>query len=218
MVVGGVGGYAYDGTGNLVRKAELEKKRKAWAKQVEADKIKAGAVFDSMPWDAAGSLPAAQVPALLAEVMGVGVDTLDADGAALVVNHARKTAGVEEVDALPRAALLESVSKYRYYLARRATIDKMFEQFDLDENGKLDRRELRKAVQSSEDNRPSRAVHNICVDLRVMNSDIEAILDDADSNDDGHIDRSEMLPALAAWSMLADMKIEKRKAATCALQ
>ena len=112
MVVGGVGGYAYDGTGNLVRKAELEKKRKAWAKQVEADKIKAGAVFDSMPWDAAGSLPAAQVPALLAEVMGVGADTVDADGAALVVSHARKTAGVE-ADALPRAALLESVSKYR---------------------------------------------------------------------------------------------------------
>ena len=94
----------------------------------------------------------------------------------------------------------------------------MFEQFDLDENGKLDRRELRKAVQSSEDNRPSRAVHNICVDLRVMKSDIEAILDEADANDDGHIDRSELLPALAAWSMLADMKIEKKKSAGCALQ
>ena len=219
MVVGGVGGYAYDGTGNLVRKAELEKKRKAWAKQVEADKIKAGAVFDSMPWDAAGSLPAAQVPALLAEVMGVGADTVDADGAGLVVNHARKVAGVaEEADGLPRAALLDSVSKYRYYLARRATIDKMFAQFDLDENGKLDRRELRKAVQSSEDNRPTRAVHNIVVELRVMKSDVEAILDDADANDDGHIDRSEMLPALAAWSNIADMKIEKKKSAGCALQ
>ena len=218
MVVGGVGGYAYDGTGNLVRKAELEKKRKAWAKQVEADKIKAGAVFDSMPWDAAGSLPAAQVPALLAEVMGVGTDTLDADGYGLVVNHALKVAGLtEEADALPRAALLDSVSKYRYYLARRATIDKMFAQFDLDENGKLDRRELRKALQSREDNRPSRAVHGICVDLRVMKSDVEAILDDADANDNGHIDRSELLPALAAWSNIADMKIEKRKSA-CVLQ
>ena len=218
MVVGGVGGHAFGGTGGA-RKKELEKKRKAWAKQVEADKVKAGAVFDSMPWDAAGSLPAAQVPALLAEVMGVGADTLDADGAALVVSHARKTAGVaEEADALPRAALLESVSKYRYYLARRTTIDKMFEQFDLDENGKLDRRELRKALQSREDNRPTRAVHNIVVELRVMKSDIEAILDDADANDDGHIDRSELLPALAAWSMRADMKIEKRKSATCALQ
>ena len=218
MVVGGVGGYAYDGTGNLVRKAELEKKRKAWAKQVEADKIKAGAVFDSMPWDAAGCLPVAQVPALLAEVMGVGADTLDADGAALVVNHARKAAGVEEADALPRAALLDSVSKYRYYLARRTTIDKMFEQFDLDENGKLDRRELRKALQSSEDNRPTRAVHNIVVELRVMQGDVEAILDDADANNDGNIDRSEMLPALAAWSNIADMKIEKKKSAGCALQ
>ena len=95
----------------------------------------------------------------------------------------------------------------------------MFAQFDLDENGKLDRRELRKALQSREDNRPSRAVHGICVDLRVMKSDVEAILDDPDANDDGHIDRSEMLPALAAWSSLADMKIEKRKsAASCALQ
>ena len=216
MVVGGVGGAVH---GSRKKKADLEKKRKAWAKQVAADKVKAGAVFDTMPWDAAGSLPVAQVPALLAEVMGVGADTLDADGAGLVVNHARKAAGIaEEADALPRAALLDSVSKYRYYLARRATIDKMFEQFDLDENGKLDRRELRKAVQSSEDNRPSRAVHNICVDLRVMKSDIEAILDDADANDDGHIDRSELLPALAAWSMLADMKIEKKKSAGCALQ
>ena len=71
MVVGGVGGHAFGGTGRG-RKADLEKKRKAWAKQVEADKVKAGAVFDVMPWDAAGSLPAAQVPALLAEVMGVG--------------------------------------------------------------------------------------------------------------------------------------------------
>ena len=95
----------------------------------------------------------------------------------------------------------------------------MFAQFDLDENGKLDRRELRKALQSSEDNRPTRAVHNIVVELRVMNSDIESILDDADANNDGCIERSEMLPALAAWSMLADMKIEKRKsAASCALQ
>ena len=214
MVVGGVGGAVHGSR----KKADLEKKRKAWAKQVAADKVKAGAVFDVMPWDAAGCLPAAQVPALLAEVMGVGADTLDADGAALVVNHARKAAGVEEADALPRAALLASVSKYRYYLARRATIDKMFEQFDLDENGKLDRRELRKAVQSSEDNRPTRAVHNIVVELRVMKSDVEAILDDADANDDGHIDRSEMLPALAAWSMIADMKIEKKKSAGCALQ
>ena len=218
MVVGGVGGAAPGGRGGG-RRAELEKKRKAWANQVELDKIKAGAAFDSMPWDAAGCLPAAQVPALLAEVMGVGTDTLDADGYGLVVNHALKVAGLtEEADALPRAALLDSVSKYRYYLARRATIDKMFEQFDLDENGKLDRRELRKAVQSSEDNRPTRAVHNIVVELRVMNSDIESILDDADANNDGCIERSEMLPALAAWSMLADMKIEKKKSAGCALQ
>ena len=218
MVVGGVGGAAPGGRGGG-RRAELEKKRKAWANQVELDKIKAGAAFDSMPWDAAGCLPAAQVPALLAEVMGVGTDTLDADGYGLVVNHALKVAGLtEEVDALPRAALLDSVSKYRYYLARRATIDKLFEQFDLDANGKLDRRELRKAVQSSEDNRPTRAVHNIVVELRVMNSDIESILDDADANNDGCIERSEMLPALAAWSMLADMKIEKKKSAGCALQ
>jgi len=218
MVVGGVGGAAPGGRGGG-RRAELEKKRKAWANQVELDKIKAGAAFDSMPWDAAGCLPAAQVPALLAEVMGVGVDTLDADGAGLVVNHARKAAGVEEADALPRAALLDSVSKYRYYLKRKTTIDKMFEQFDLDENGKLDRRELRKALQSREDNiKNKRAVHSIVVELRVMNSDIEYVLDDADANDDGHIDRSEMLPALAAWSMLADMKIEKKKSAACALQ
>ena len=100
--------------GEAWTKADLEKKRKAWAKQVAADRVKAGAAFDSMPWDAAGALPVAQVPALLAEVMGVGADTIDADGAALVVNHARKAAGVaEEVDALPRAALLDSVSKYR---------------------------------------------------------------------------------------------------------
>ena len=189
-----------------------------WANQVELDKIKAGAAFDSMPWDAAGSLPAAQVPALLAEVMGVGTDTLDADGYGLVVNHALKVAGLtEEADALPRAALLDSVSKYRYYLARRATIDKMFEQFDLDANGKLDRRELRKALQSRE-HKNTRAVHSIVVELRVMKSDVEAILDDADANDDGHIDRSEMLPALAAWSNIADMKIEKKKSAACALQ
>ena len=215
MVVGGVGGAVH---GSRKKKADLEKKRKAWAKQVAADKVKAGAVFDVMPWDAAGCLPAAQVPALLAEVMGVGADTLDADGAALVVNHARKTAGVaEEADALPRAALLDSVSKYRYYLARRATIDKMFAQFDLDANGKLDRRELRKALQSRE-HKNTRAVHSIVVELRVMKSDVEAILDDADANDDGHIDRSEMLPALAAWSNIADMKIEKKKSAACALQ
>ena len=218
MVVGGVGGHAFGGTGNRGRRAELEKKRKAWANQVELDKIKAGAAFDSMPWDAAGSLPAAQVPALLAEVMGVGADTVDADGAGLVVNHARKVAGVaEEADGLPRAALLDSVSKYRYYLARRTTIDKMFAQFDLDENGKLDRRELRKALQSRE-HKNTRAVHSIVVELRVMKSDVEAILDDADANDDGHIDRSEMLPALAAWSNIADMKIEKKKSAACALQ
>ena len=218
MVVGGVGGHAFGGTGNRGRRAELEKKRKAWANQVELDKIKAGAAFDSMPWDAAGCLPAAQVPALLAEVMGVGADTVDADGAGLVVNHARKVAGVaEEADGLPRAALLDSVSKYRYYLARRTTIDKMFAQFDLDENGKLDRRELRKALQSRE-HKNTRAVHSIVVELRVMKSDVEAILDDADANDDGHIDRSEMLPALAAWSNIADMKIEKKKSAACALQ
>ena len=150
--------------------------------------------------------------------MGVGTDTLDADGYGLVVNHALKVAGLtEEADALPRAALLDSVSKYRYYLARRATIDKMFAQFDLDENGKLDRRELRKALQSRE-HKNTRAVHSIVVELRVMKSDVEAILDDADANDDGHIDRSEMLPALAAWSNIADMKIEKKKSAACALQ
>ena len=217
MVVGGVGGAAPGGKGGG-RRAELEKKRKAWANQVELDKIKAGAAFDSMPWDAAGSLPAAQVPALLAEVMGVDTDTLDADGYGLVVNHALKVAGLtEEADALPRAALLDSVSKYRYYLARRATIDKMFAQFDLDANGKLDRRELRKALQSRE-HKNTRAVHSIVVELRVMNSDIEAILDDADANSDGCIDRSEMLPALAAWSNIADMKIEKKKSAACALQ
>ena len=113
MVVGGVGGAAPGGRGGG-RRAELEKKRKAWANQVELDKIKAGAAFDSMPWDAAGCLPAAQVPALLAEVMGVDTDTLDADGYGLVVNHALKVAGLtEEADALPRAALLDSVSKYR---------------------------------------------------------------------------------------------------------
>ena len=71
----------------------------------------------------------------------------------------------------------------------------------------------------NEDNsKNKRAVNNMIVQLHVEQEDVQAILDDADANKDGLIERSELLPALAAWSMLAEMKVDAmQKSTMCSL-
>ena len=118
-------------------------------------------------------------------------------------------------DALvPRAAVLESVSRYRYYLQRRTEVQQLFERWDLDQNFALGPDELRQLIDSREHHlQHKREKGGIIVTLTPSKEDIDFILKECDHNADGQIDKSELLPALATWATLAEQKVSAQSTA-----
>ena len=69
--------------------------------------------------------------------------------------------------------------KFRYYLVKKARIDRIFEEFDTNHNGKLEPDELKTFLQSIE-NKAKREVFGLLVKFTVSDEDVEFILKDCD--------------------------------------
>ena len=209
-----VGSGAQGGRGRGGRQAEELAKRKAAHKRQQQAAAAAALSMIGEIDGGSGTVNRDQVRTLLQRV--TGHEEVDADGLDMLLAHAQKRAGLaptlpQEEALVPSTAVLESLSRYRYYLSRRKEVHELFARWDLDGNFKLDKAELQALLEHKESQKP-RDVGGILTTLIPTAGDIEFIILEADHNADGMIDRSELLPALGLWATLAERKASQSRA------
>lgn len=124
----------------------------------------------------------------------------------------------ETIDGDNRGVKRESLAKvmmvYRDYASQKKEIDLIFDEFDTDNSGFIDRKELIKLLQSYHDKHPD--IPNPEED------DVEFILDiilrenDKDHSPSGSIARDEILPAIATWKRVAS-ELSKSRSRVCVI-
>ena len=110
-----------------------------------------------------------------------------------------------------RKQMLEVLDTYDTYVEDSKKINEIFDKYDSDMDGYLTKFQLKEALQDHERRYArTRYVNGVPVTLFVEDEDITEIMDD--SNPKGRrINRSTLLPAIAAWESIAQRKIEQKQ-------
>ena len=200
------------GAGTRARQADQQARRRAeLQRQRERRRARAAKIFDATTSD---RLSEAQLSDFLKRVMGV--NTLDTNALQLVIDtinghEEQKKSASSSGKGFVREAVLDALEKYGEYVKHAKMVNEMYNKFDKDKDGGLSRREFGRALEAYERN-ANRAgkKSGMVVHLVVTDADLDLILEKADANKDGEISRNEVLPALAAWEELAEIKLEKQ--------
>jgi len=116
-----------------------------------------------------------------------------------------------------RAAVLNVVTKVRYYLSHANDVEEIYRRFDSDHDDYLDAKELQQALQYIEDRDGTREKYGMLVAIPVTSDDVLWVLAQCDSSGNGRISRDEAIPAMAMWHALADRNFA-RQSQCCEVQ
>ncbi|CAE7036775.1 KIF21B [Symbiodinium sp. CCMP2592] len=109
-----------------------------------------------------------------------------------------------------RAAVLNVVTKVRYYLSHANDVEEIYRRFDSDHDDYLDAKELQQALQYIEDRDGTREKYGMLVAIPVTSDDVLWVLAQCDSSGNGRISRDEAIPAMAMWHALADRNFARQ--------
>ena len=113
-----------------------------------------------------------------------------------------------EAGSISKAACLTLVARHLEYVKQEGELDTIFDEFDANKNNKLEPAELEGFLKKL---RP---------DSDVSEADVKYVMEECDKNDDGGLERAEVLPVLAVWQTLVDEHIkraEKGGSSACAI-
>ena len=112
---------------------------------------------------------------------------------------------VTEGDArLPVGPLVEATVKYASYLEHKAAVDSLYKRFSKSRDGQLTPAELRDALESVERKAGVRDVFGICFQVIPSAKDVDQVIRLCDIDQDGYINKIEIISALKAWRKLAE--------------
>jgi len=181
--------------------AELRRRREE-AKAQELAQM--DELFKKYDEDSCGLLERHELEKLLTELMGK-------EPPSRVVDDVMKRAelrdddgdGVADTTGIPRAGLVSALAVYKDYLEEQEFIDDIFRKFDKNANDVLEigNDELRELMNEMKP----------FPDVMVEPGDVSWVLEEADFNKNGVIDRPELLAALAAWRHLSKHKLATKK-------
>ena len=181
------------------------------SKQQQADDAESARTFDVIGKAAIGR---DEIGQLLLTV--TDHTQLDDGGLAMVMSAARRHAG-QSMDAqlrgdpLSREVVLTAVAQYRRYLRNRQKVDRLFSRWDGDRKNGLSADELEELINDQEENlKDKREALGMIIEIRPASTDIEFIMQ-WHADGEGLIDRSQLLPALDTWSVLAEQKVAAQK-------
>ena len=126
---------------------------------------------------------------------------------------------------------VKGIGVYRALLVRYRELNKRVIQFDRDGSGAFDRGELKELILHAEDQlrkrnartwnsdlveqKDRREVWGMTMELIPTEAERDIIYAQCDVNEDGGINRAELLPALAMWAQLAHQRITSEHQACC---
>ena len=193
--------------------------------------------FDQIDVGGKGALTRHEVHELLRRVTGFA--TIDEDGLDAVFVPAAKAAqeasdptnGISVDPLATKEDLIQGIEVYRDFLLRYHEINKLVLKFDKDGSGDFDRDELKQAIMHAEEQlrkrnertwnsdlveeKDKREVWGMTMELIPTKAELDIIYEQCDVNEDGRINRAELLPALAVWAQLAHQRIVRENAACC---
>lgn len=157
----------------------------------------------------------AKVEPYMAKVLDTSEDELDKEAVDLVVTEASKKSASDDDSVLLKEHIIDSVMKYGEYVRHCKTVRGMFELSDTSKDGKLQRDELRKMIETYESKKQRSTEFCKNVLIFVTEADLDFILKSADENKDGEIDPAEVMQAIGAWEELAEAKLEEFDKMAC---
>lgn len=182
---------------------------------------RAALMFDQMSEDGDWLLKG-QIDRYLEKTLKIDGDMLEEDAVILVANTARRmqekerlTPPPKKTGAIGKNALVTLLEKYGVFLAKSKEINGMHDKFAKEEKGYLSRDELGKMLQDYERKEP-RSRAGLVVNLSVLESDINWIMEQSDVDGDGKIGRAECLPAVVAWEERVEMRL-KETSSSCVI-
>lgn len=207
--------------------ALLKSTRQAFLRKVKRERKRASEKFDLMAveWDEHGLyILESRVEEFLVVAFAIPKESLDPDAVQLVIDstakNQEKNGCVVKEGHLSKYSLMESFQKYHLYVRSYEKIEKIFKKFDQESDGYLSRTELCQALRERE-REHDRRVSGGRVILVVKEKDLDFIIEQADADKTGKINRAEFLPAIAVWEELAEIRItemENSMKCSCTIQ
>ena len=164
-------------------------RRKQVAQQMRTCAETIEALFDRMDRDHNGKLSIDELRELMREVSNGSVDEEDVQ---FVMQHAQRGMDVDD-DTIERGDIQQAISLWRYLQHERAFVAARFDDHDFDQNGRLDRKEL-KALMTSLNDGIECTDKEVAWLLKVGTSSTNSRAGLADS-----LDADEVKGALALW-------------------
>lgn len=124
---------------------------------------------------------------------------------------------VDESEArLETGPLIEATVRWCSYLEHRRPIDAMYAKFSREKLGNLTPRELQHALESAERKAGRRDAFGIIFEVVPSKTDVATVISTCDVDQDGYINKIEIISALHAWRVLAT-KHAKAQSEVCAI-
>jgi len=159
-----------------------------------------------------------QVPEFLSQVVEKDLKDMEPDAVELVIKYAQNIQNpLTPSGYIERKPFLKTVDKFADFIARSATINNVFDEFDVNKDGLLCRGELVKMLQNIEAFTERKTIDGVVIRLDVFDDDIDFILEQSDQDGDGKISKIEVLAALGAWEGLALCKIDAVSKGCCVI-
>ena len=112
---------------------------------------------------------------------------------------------VDEREArLPKAPLVEATMLYAAYLDHKPAVDAVYSKFGTTKSGQLTPGQLRDALESMERKSGGHQCFGISFQVIPSRKDVVRIIEKCDLDQDGYINRIELIPALKVWRTIAD--------------
>ena len=106
------------------------------------------------------------------------------------------------------------VTQYRYYAKQKKYLDSLFDQYDLDSDGKLTEDELFELMKAK-----ARGVTGLTKPVSVTKEDVEWVMEICKSSETGGIPRENLLSAIGEWHVIAEKKrqldLKKKSSKIC---
>lgn len=109
----------------------------------------------------------------------------------------------ESEAALEKPALVEATARWCAYLEHKAAVDALYAKFSREKLGQLTPAELRRALESAERKAGTRDCFGIIFEVLPSKRDVARVISTCDVDQDGYINKIEIISALHAWRRLA---------------
>ena len=116
---------------------------------------------------------------------------------------------IKDIEVATRETIMDIVKKYRHYIKNWENLNNLFQKYDTNNNGLLEKNEIHDLMVDK-----AGGVVNVSSRVEVTDEDVQYVMNlaDPESEKKGGIDREHLMTAIASWYQIASKKrVEAKK-------